>query len=144
MPPPEAELLPRMRQLWMVGLALEQRIPRPEVLVSVRPERMLAEQKESLARAQREASDLAKRSQADIAALRVELTARARKEADELVATARQQIQEEKAKAVVELNGQVVDMAIDAARKLIQSTIDEKTQRALVEEYVRQLPAGRA
>ncbi len=103
-------------------------------------EKLVAETRESLHKAQREAADLAKRSQAEVEALRQELTARARKEADELVASARIQIQEEKVKAVGELRGQVADMAIEVARRLIPQAVDEKTHRALVEEYVKQLP----
>ena len=43
--------------------------------------------------AQREAAEIAKRNQQEVEELRQELTARARKEADELVATARRQIE---------------------------------------------------
>jgi F-type H+-transporting ATPase subunit b len=107
-------------------------------------ERMLAEQKESLARATREAAELAKRNQQEVEALRQELTARARKEADELVASARKQIVEEKSKAVSELRGMAADLAIDAASRLVKASLDEKAQRALVEDYLKQLPAGRA
>ena len=46
--------------------------------------------------------------------------------------------------ALAELKGQVADLAIDAARRLIQSSLDEKAQRALVEEYISQLPKDRA
>ncbi len=105
-------------------------------------ERMLAEQKESLARSQREAAELAKRSQAELAVLRADLAARARTEADELVGSARRQIREEQAKAVAEIRGQAVDLAIAAAGKLIKSSLDEKAQRELVEEYIAELPAG--
>ncbi len=107
-------------------------------------ERLLAEQKAALRAAQREAAALAQRSKGEVEALRQELTARARKEADELVASARAQIQEEKAKAVADLRGQVADMAIEAARRLIPQAVDEKTHRALVEEYIRQLPGAKA
>ncbi len=107
-------------------------------------EKLLAEQKESLAVARREAAELAKKGQQEVEALRGELTARAKKEADDLVASARQQIQEERAKAVAELKSQVADLAIDAAARLIQANLDEKAQRALVEEYIKQLPADRA
>lgn len=103
-------------------------------------EKMVAETKDALQKAQREAAELAKRSQAEVETLRQELTAKARKEADELVATARAQIQEEKGKAVAELRGQVADMAIEVARRLIPQAVDEKTHRALVDEYVKQLP----
>ncbi len=107
-------------------------------------ERMLAEQKESLVRANREAAELAKRNQQEVETLRQELTARARKEADELVSSARKQIIEEKSKAVTELRGMAADLAIDAAARLIKSSLDEKTQRQLVEDYLKQLPIGRA
>jgi F-type H+-transporting ATPase subunit b len=106
-------------------------------------ERALTEQKAVLAGAQREAAALAQKSRQE-EVLRADLTARARKEADDLVAQARKQIQEEKAKALAELKGQVADLAIDAARRLIQSSLDEKSQRALVEEYIAKLPADRA
>jgi F-type H+-transporting ATPase subunit b len=107
-------------------------------------ERMLAEQKESLQKAQREAAELAKRSQGEVEKLRQELTARARKEADELVVSARAQIQEEKSKALGELRGQVADMAIEVAKKLIPRAVDEKTHRALVDEFVKGLPGAKA
>ena len=107
-------------------------------------ERMLAEQKESLVRAQREAAELAKRNAQEVEKLRQELTERARKEADELVATARRQVAEEITKARAELKAQVVDLAIDAAARLVKANLDEKAQRALVEEYIAQLPANRA
>ena len=107
-------------------------------------ERMLAEQKESLVRANREAAELAKRNQQEVETLRQELTARARQEADELVSSARKQIIEEKSKAVTELRGMAADLAIDAAARLIKSSLEENTQRQLVEDYLKQLPIGRA
>ncbi len=107
-------------------------------------EKLLAEQKESLARASREAAELARRNQAEVEKLRQELTAKAKKEADDLVAAARRQVQEEIGKAKAELKAQVVDLAIDAAGRLVKANLDEKAQRKLVEEYIAQLPAGRA
>jgi F-type H+-transporting ATPase subunit b len=107
-------------------------------------EKLLADQKSALAQAQREAADLAQKSKQEVEVLRADLTAKARKEADDLVASARKQIQDEKAKALAELKSQVADLAIDAARRLIQSSLDEKSQRALVEEYIATLPAERA
>jgi F-type H+-transporting ATPase subunit b len=107
-------------------------------------EKMLGEQKESLARATREAAEIAKRNQQEVETLRQELTARARKEADELVASARKQIVEEKSKAVAELRSMAADLAIDAASRLVKASLDEKSQRQLVEDYLKQLPTGRA
>ena len=106
-------------------------------------EKLLAQQKDSLAQARREAADLAKKGQQEVEALRAELTARARKEADDLVATARRTIEEEKGKAAAELKAQVADLAVAAATRIVKSSLDDKAQRALVEEYLRDLPAGR-
>jgi F-type H+-transporting ATPase subunit b len=107
-------------------------------------EKLLGEQKESLAKASREAAELAKKNQLEVEALRQELTAKAKKEADDLVATARRQIVEEKSKAIAELKSQVADLAIEAAGKLVKASLDEKAQRQLVQEYLEQLPKGRA
>ncbi len=107
-------------------------------------EKLLAAQKAVLATAQREAAELAKRNQQEVESLRQELTARARKEADDLVADARRQIAEEMTRAKAELKAQVVDLAIDAAGRLVKANLDEKSQRLLVEEYIAQLPANRA
>jgi F-type H+-transporting ATPase subunit b len=107
-------------------------------------EKLMAEQKATLATAQREAAELARRNQLEVEALRQELTARARKEADELVEDARRQILEETAKAKAELRNQVVDLAIDAASRLVKANLDDRAQRALVEEYIAQLPSTRA
>ncbi len=107
-------------------------------------ERLLGDQKAALAKAQREAADLARRNQAEVETLRQELTAKARKEADQLVTEARRQIAEEIQKAKADLKGQVADLAIDAASRLVKANLDDKAQRALVEEYIAQLPANRA
>jgi F-type H+-transporting ATPase subunit b len=107
-------------------------------------EKLMAEQKAALANAQREAAELGRRNQAEVEVLRQELTARARKEADELIETARRQIAEEIAKAKAELRDQVVDLAIDAASRLVKANLDDRAQRVLVEEYIAQLPSHRA
>ena len=104
-------------------------------------EKLAAEQREELARAQREAAEIARQNQQEVEALRQELTARARKEADDLLSEARRQIGEEMTRARAELKGEVVDLAIDAAAQLIKANLDEKSQRALVEEYISQLRA---
>jgi F-type H+-transporting ATPase subunit b len=103
-------------------------------------EKLLAEQKEALGDAQREAAELARRNQQEVEVLRQELTARAQKEADGLLAEARRQIGEELSRARAELKGEVVDLAIDAAAQLIKANLDTKAQRTLVEEYIAQLP----
>jgi F-type H+-transporting ATPase subunit b len=107
-------------------------------------EKLLAQQKDSLAQARREAADLAKKGQQEVEVLRAELTARAKKEADDMIASARRTIEEETRKAGAELKAQVADLAVAAATRIVKSSLDDEAQRALVEEYLRELPAGRS
>jgi F-type H+-transporting ATPase subunit b len=107
-------------------------------------EKLLAQQKEALVKAQRDAAELAKRNQQEMEAFRSQLTAQARKEADDLVASARKTIQEEKKLAVTQLRAEVADLAVAAASRIVKSSLDEKAQRQLVDEYIKDLPAGRA
>jgi F-type H+-transporting ATPase subunit b len=107
-------------------------------------EKLLAKQKEALLKAQREAAEIAKRNQQEMEAFRTQLTAQAKKEADDLVTQARKSIQEEKKLAVAQLRAEVADLAIAAAARIVKSSLDERTQRQLVDEFVKDLPAGRA
>jgi len=107
-------------------------------------EKLLARQKDALLQAQREAAEIAKRNHQEMEAYRAQLTGLAKKESDALVASARKQIEEEKTKAVAELRAEVADLAIAAATRIVKSSLDEKTQRQLVDDYIKDLPAGRA
>jgi F-type H+-transporting ATPase subunit b len=107
-------------------------------------EKMLAQQKEALVKAQRDAAELAKRNQQEMETFRTQLTAQARKEADDLVATARKAIGEERRLAVAQLRAEVADLAVAAASRIVKSSLDEKAQRQLVDEYIKDLPTGRA
>jgi F-type H+-transporting ATPase subunit b len=107
-------------------------------------EKLLAQQKDALQKAQREAAEIAKRNQQEMEAFRAQLTTQAKKEADDLVTQARKSIHEEKKLAVAQLRAEVADLAIAAATRIVKSSLDEKTQRQLVDEFVKDLPAGRA
>ena len=99
-----------------------------------------AEMRASLAAAREESAQLIRKNQQEVAAAKAELMAAARKESDDLLQAARKTIQEEKRQAIAELRGQAVDMAIEAAQRLVQMNMDEKGQKKLVEEYIAQLP----
>ncbi len=99
-----------------------------------------AEMKASLEKAREESAQMIRKNQAEVAAAKVELMAAARKESDDLLQAARRTIQEEKRQALAELRSQAVDMAIEAANRLVSMNMDEKKQKQLVEEYINQLP----
>jgi F-type H+-transporting ATPase subunit b len=99
-----------------------------------------AEMKASLEKARAEAAEMVRRNQAEVAAAKAELMAAAKKESEELLAAARKTIAEEKRQALAELRAQAVDIAIEAASRLIQLNMDKQKQKQLVEEYLSQLP----
>jgi F-type H+-transporting ATPase subunit b len=103
-------------------------------------ERAAAEMRASLDKAHAEAAELVRRNQQEVAAAKAELMAQARKESEELLKQARATIEEERRAAVAELRSQVVDLAIEAAGRLLATQMDEKKQRQLVEEYLEKLP----
>jgi len=116
-----------------------------EAIESAKRERAAAEaasveMKAALEKVREESAQLLRKNQQEVAAAKAELMAAARKESDDLLAAARKTIGEEKRQAMVELRAQAVDIAIEAAGRLVQMNMDEKKQKQLVEEYLSQLP----
>ena len=99
-----------------------------------------AEMKLTLEKARAESAELIRRNQQEVAAAKLELMAQAKKESDDLLQAARKTIEEEKRQALAELRSQTVDLAIEAASRLVQMNLDDKRQKQLVEEYLSQLP----
>jgi F-type H+-transporting ATPase subunit b len=99
-----------------------------------------AEMKAALEKARAESAEMIRRNQQEVAAAKQELMALAKKESDELLLAARKSINEEKRQALNELRAQTVDLAIEAASRLVQMNMDENKQKQLVEEYLSQLP----
>jgi F-type H+-transporting ATPase subunit b len=117
-----------------------------DALESAKKERLAAEaaaaeMKASLQKARDESAELMRRNQQEVAAAKQELMAAARKESENLLEQARKTIGEEKRQAMIELRSQAVDIAIDAANRLVQMNMDQAKQKALVEDYLKQLPA---
>jgi F-type H+-transporting ATPase subunit b len=107
-------------------------------------EKSAADMRAQLAKASAEAAEMVRKNQQEVAAAKTELMEQARKDSEELLKQARNTIQEEKRAAVAELRSQVVDLAIEAAGRLLSTQMDEKKQRQLIEEYLSKLPERRA
>jgi len=69
-----------------------------------------------------------------------EIMEKSRREATELTERARRQIEEEKNRAIEEVRSQAVDLAITAASHLLGKTLDSESHRAIVQDYIDQLP----
>ena len=103
-------------------------------------EKMLAEQKTAIAEARKESAEMIRRSQSDMEAFKEQMMAEARKKAEEEMTNARRMIQEERTKAIAEVKGTAVDLALAAAEKLISERMDDAKHRQMAEQFIEQLP----
>jgi F-type H+-transporting ATPase subunit b len=101
---------------------------------------LLAQHKEMLREAGREREEIIKRALKDAEQLKADLSARARAESDQMVTRARQQIEQEKNQAVLELRSQVADLAMEAAAKIVTSSLTPEAQRKLVDDFIKTMP----
>ena len=98
----------------------------------------------ALAEARREANDILARAQkvaqetrdADIAATRAELERMRTRATDEIEA--------EKGRALAELRGEVAELALQAAGRVVRETMTDQRQRRLVEEFLAEPNPGSA
>jgi F-type H+-transporting ATPase subunit b len=101
---------------------------------------LLAQHKEALAQARREREELIKQAIAEAQQMRTELMAQARADAEQLLQKARELIEREKRAALQEIRAQVADLAIEAASKIVASSLTPAVQRQLVEDFIAKLP----
>lgn len=98
------------------------------------------QRKQALQEAARERDEMMKRTLKDAEQLKADLAARARTESDQMIQRARDQIDREKTLAIQELRAQVADLAVQAASRIVASSMSAEAQRKLVDEFVEQLP----
>ncbi len=67
----------------------------------------------------------------------------ARKEAQETLSRAREEIQIERDKAMVKLRNQTVDLALDVASKVLQEELDADRHRKLVDRFLAEVEQAR-
>ena len=92
----------------------------------------LAQHQELLRGAHRERDELMGRAAKEAEALRAD--------AEQVLARAREQMTREKEQALAELRAQVADIAIEAASRIVKSSLSEDAQRKLVDDYIKDLP----
>jgi F-type H+-transporting ATPase subunit b len=95
-----------------------------------------AEREAAVSEARKEAADMLARANKIAEDTRKEILDQARSEAEKVTARAREEIVAEKDRAMAEIRGQVADLALAAAGKLVRREMDGPTQRRLVEEFL--------
>ena len=110
-------------------------------------ERAAAEAKETLAQHQemlrgagREREEILARALKEAETARLELVEKARSDAEHMMERAREQIERDKTQAIADLRGQVADIAVEAASKIVKSSPTPEAQKKLVDDYITSLP----
>lgn len=92
--------------------------------------------KDKIVAAEREAADIIAAAKREAEEERSKIIAEAQASAVQLIAKAHDAIDAERKKAMVELSGQVVDLSVEIASKIIGDALDDQEQHALAEKYL--------
>ncbi len=101
---------------------------------------LLAKHQELLRSAGRERDEMLVRTVQEADQARADLVAKARGEAERLIARAREQMQRETEQTLAELRAEVAEIAIEAASRVVKSSLSPEVQRQIVDDYIRSLP----
>ena len=95
-----------------------------------------AEREAAVSEARKEAAEMIARANKIAEDTRNQILTDARTEAEKVTTRAREEIVAEKDRTMAELRGQVADLALEAASRLVRSEMDGPTQRRLVEDFL--------
>jgi F-type H+-transporting ATPase subunit b len=98
--------------------------------------RLLEEHRQALARARAEAQEILATAKMVAQKEREQLLARTREEQDQVLERARREIVAEKEKAILALRAEAVDLSLAAASKLVEANLDSEANRRLVLDYL--------
>ena len=68
--------------------------------------------------------------------VRAEMLDQAKQEQARILQETRQQVEAEQQQALQAVRSQIIDLSIDLTRKVLQQSVDEQTQRRLIEQFV--------
>jgi len=102
-------------------------------------EKISKENEAALREAEIMAQKIRKEAVEEAELLRVDRLEKAKKEADELVEHARNTIEQEKKRALIELRKEVADLAIGAASAILDAELDSEKNRKLVDNFLKDL-----
>lgn len=104
---------------------------------------LLEDYKRQLGEARAEANRIIEEARQSAERVREELIAKAEKDAESVVSRAQEQIEAERQRTVQELHGQIADISIELAEKVIGRSVDAGAQRDLVDAYIRDVAGMR-
>ena len=101
--------------------------------------KQLEDYKKQLADAKGEANRIIEEARQSAEDVRKELVAKAEKEAEQIVERAQEQLVNERNRTVQELQGQIADLSIELAEKVVGRTIDASSHKEMVDAYIKEV-----
>ena len=95
-----------------------------------------------LAAAEREAADIVAQAKREGEEERARILAQAQKDAAATIAKAHDAVDSERKKAMAELSGSVIDLSVEIASKLVGNDLTDDQHRRLAERYLQEVGAG--
>lgn len=102
-------------------------------------EQVSKDNEKALKEAEIKAQKIRKEALEDAELLRSEKIEKAKKDAEKILTAARTTIEQEKKKALIELRNEVADLAIKSATIILNSELDEKKNKKLVDSFLKDL-----
>jgi len=102
-------------------------------------ERILEENRKNLAKAEEVAQQVLREARELGEKLKSESAAKAKVDGEKLIERAREEIERDKQLAMTQLHGLVAEIAVKAAEKILNETIDEAKQKKLVDNFINSL-----
>lgn len=102
-------------------------------------EKLLEENKANLARAEEEAQKIIEQGREYSDKLKTQMLEESKSEAKKMIEEATSEIERKNKEAFNNLKGEIADIAINAAEKIIRANLDNEKQSKLVDEYLKDL-----
>lgn len=107
-------------------------------------ERLQQESKQIISGARVEAQSILAKTRSEAEKLKGEMRQKAKEEADSIVRNAEKRIQVETEKAISEIRGEVVELSLLVASKLMEKNLSKEDNQSLIEESLKQIESYRA
>jgi len=105
----------------------------------VEAETLLAERRKEVAGARNEANRIVEEGRRSAEAVRAEVLAKAKAEADEVTRRSREAIEADKERAGEQMRDLVAVLSLELAQKVVAGSVDAGAQKALVDRYIDEL-----
>ena len=106
-------------------------------------EAILRKNKELLAKADAESDRIIREGKDFAEKLRADISEKAQSEAQKMITSAKDEIEQEKRRALAELRNEVADLAVRGAEKIIKANLDADTQKRIVDTMIQDLSSNR-